>query len=66
MIHWRLSAAAGFLLTGRLMPVCAIVAIHAPDCAAKRGFERAMERAFEPGHCAHIAAIWLVGDALRR
>lgn len=65
-MHWRLSSAAGWMLTGRYMPVCAIVALRVPDCAARRGFERAMGRAFaDPGHCARIAAIWAVGAALR-
>lgn len=65
-MHWHLSSLAGLLLTGRYKPVCAIVALHAPDCGAKRAFERAMERTFEPDHCRRIAAIWLIGDALRR
>lgn len=66
MLHWTASSLAGLLLTGHYRPVCAAVAF-APDCAAKRAFERAMERAFaEPGHVERVARVWAVGDALRR
>ena len=66
-MHWRISAAAGFLLTGRAIPICALVALHAPNCMARRAFERVMEQMFsEPGHCPRIAAIYAIGDALRR
>lgn len=66
MLHWHASSLAGLVMTGRYRPVCAAVAL-APDCMAKRAFERAMERAFgEPGHVCRVGATWLIGDALRR
>lgn len=63
MIHWHLSATAGLVLTGRYEPVCSIV-WGLPDCAARRAFGAAMDRAFEPGHCRRIRAIYLIGRAL--
>lgn len=64
-MHWHLSSLAGLLLTGQWRPVCAWAAMQ-PDCAAKRAFCRAMERAFaEPGHVERVARVWAVGAALR-
>lgn len=64
-IHWTLSSAAGLMLTGQWRPVCS-VSQDLPDCRLRRGFERAMERAFaEEGHCARVHRVWLLGRALR-
>lgn len=65
MLHWIASSLAGLLLTGQFRPVCS-VSQDLPDCRLRRGFERAMERAFdEPGHCARVHRVWLLGRALR-
>lgn len=62
--HWMVSSAAGFLLTGQFRPVCSIV-YEMRDCSPRRAFLRAMDRAFEPDHCRHIAMIYRTGRALR-
>lgn len=64
-MHWTASSIAGFLLTGQYRPICSL-SQSIPDCGPRRAFERAMERAFaEPGHCARVHCIWLIGRALR-
>lgn len=71
MIHWRISAAAGFLLTGRYRPVCSI-SWDWPDCAGRTLFHRAMNRTFPAHppqiahHCLHTHAVWLLCCLLRR
>lgn len=66
MTHWRLSSLAGLLLTGRYEPVCSIV-WRLPDCAARRAFGRACDRAFgENGHCQRVSDTYRIGRALRR
>ena len=55
-MHWWLSSAAGLVLTGRPIPVCALV-YAAPDCAARRGFIRATDWWF--GECGHARRVWL-------
>lgn len=62
--HWIASSTAGLVLTGQFRPLCS-VAYEAPDCALRRAFLRAMDRAFEPDHCRHIAMIYRTGRALR-
>lgn len=63
--HWALSSAAGFVLTGTARPLCSIV-YEMPDCAPRRAFLRAMDRAFaETNHCRKIALIYRTGCALR-
>lgn len=64
MSHWRASVVLCVLLTGRAMPLCALVGLM-PDSRARRGYCRAMERAFEPRHVERITAAWIVGSALR-
>jgi len=65
MFHWHASSCIGFALTGRYMPVCAIV--HGmPDCRAKAAFARDMNRRFrEDRHCGRIYDIWLIASLLR-
>lgn len=64
-LHWRLSSLGGLLLTGRYVPICAL--IHAcPDCMARRGAVRLLGRAFDdPRHCERIYDTWAVGAAMR-
>ena len=63
--HWMASSAAGLLLTGQFRPLCS-VAYEAPECALRRAFLRAMDRAFsERDHCRKIALTYRVGRALR-
>lgn len=65
MWHWRTSVSMNIAMGGRSQPVCARV--HAwPDSGARTAFLRAMDRVFEPGHCAKVRATWLIGDMLRR
>ena len=65
MLHWRLSSAAGFLLTGRLRPLCSI-AYEARDCAARRAFLRLADWLFaEVDHCRRVALTYRVGRLLR-
>ena len=64
-LHWTISSAAGFVLTGRYRPICSL-SQSLPDCAPRRAFERAMGRAFrEEQHCARVHRVWLLGNALR-
>mgnify|MGYP000400870201 CR=1 FL=1 len=64
-LHWTISSAAGFVITGQYRPICSL-SQSLPDCAPRRAFERAMERAFaEPGHCARVHRVWLLGRLLR-
>lgn len=64
-LHWTISSAAGFVMTGRFKPVCAIV-YGLPDCAARRAFLRLMDRAFrETNHCRRVALTYRVGRLLR-
>lgn len=63
-LHWMISSAGGFALTGQFRPVCSIV-YEMRDCPPRRAFLRAMDRAFEPDHCRHIALIYRTGRALR-
>lgn len=64
MMHWHASAALGLVLTGRPIPVCALV-YAAPDCAARRAFLRAMDRAFgETAHCRRIWLTYRIGRAI--
>lgn len=63
--HWTASSAAGLVLSGQYRPVCSL-SQSLPDCGPRRAFERAMERAFaEPGHCARVHRVWLLGRLLR-
>ena len=64
-MHWTISSAAGFVLTGQYRPVCSLV--HAaPDCMARRAAVRALGRAFDdPEHTRRIHDTWAVGRALR-
>lgn len=65
MLHWRASAILGMILTGRPVPVCALVH-RAPDCRARRAFSRAMDRAFrEDQHLRRVHDTWAIGWALR-
>jgi len=64
MSHWRASVVLCVLLTGRAMPLCALVGLM-PDSCARRAYCRAMEAVFEPRHVERITAVWLVGSALR-
>ena len=65
MLHWNASVSMNLALGGRMQPLCARV--HAwPDSAVRTAFLRAMDRVFEPDHCARIRATWLIGDMLRR
>ena len=65
MLHWRVSSAAGFLLTGRLRPLCSI-AYEARDCAARRAFLRSADWLFaESDHCRRVALTYRVGWLLR-
>ncbi len=65
MLPWHASAALGLVLTGRPIPLCALVH-RAPDCRARRAFSRAMDRAFrEPEHLRRVHDTWDIGWALR-
>lgn len=65
MFHWYLSSCAGFVLTGRFRPVCAIVH-RLPDCRAKEAFSAAMNRRFaETRHCGRIADTYAIARLLR-
>ena len=65
MWHWRVSSAAGFIITGTARPLCSI-AYEARECAARRAFLRAADRLFdEIGHCRRIAITYRVGRLLR-
>lgn len=65
MLHWTISSAAGFVITGRLRPLCSI-AYEARDSAARRAFLRAADRLFsEADHCRRIALTYRLGRALR-
>lgn len=65
MWHWRVSSAAGFIITGTARPLCSI-AYEARDCAARRAFLRAADRLFaETDHCRRIALTYRLGRALR-
>ena len=65
MLHWTLSSMAGLLLTGQRRPLCSL-SQDLPDGRLRRGFEWAMEQAFdEPGHCARVHRVWMLGRALR-
>lgn len=65
MLHWCVSSAIGLILTGRPVPLCALVH-RAPDCVAKRAAVRALDRAFaEPGHCRRTHDTWAIGWAMR-
>ena len=65
MIHWWASSTLGLILTGRPVPLCALVH-RAPDCRARRAFSRAMDRAFrEPDHLRRVHDTWAIGWALR-
>lgn len=64
-LHWTISSAAGFVLTGTARPLCSIV-FEAPDCAARRAFLRAADRLFsEQNHCRRVALTYRVGRLLR-
>ena len=64
--HWAASSAAGFVITGRLRPLCSI-AYEARDCAARRAFLRAADWLFdEVGHCQRVALTYRLGSWLRR
>lgn len=64
-LHWMISSAGGFALTGQFRPLCS-VAYEAPECALRRAFLRAMDRAFsERDHCRKIALTYRVGRAFR-
>lgn len=65
MWHWRVSSAAGLILTGTARPLCSI-AYEARECAARRVFLRVMDHAFaESDHCRRIALTYRVGRLLR-
>lgn len=65
MIHWCVSSTLGLILTGRPVPLCALVH-RAPDCAAKRTACRALDLAFgEVDHCRRVALTYALGRALR-
>lgn len=65
MWHWRVSSAAGFVIAGQYRPICSL-SQSLPDCAPRRAFERAMERAFgEARHVQRVHATWLIGNTLR-
>lgn len=65
MTHWCVSSTLGLILTGRPVPVCALVH-RAPDCRARRAFSRAMDRAFgETEHLRRVHDTWAIGWALR-
>ena len=64
-LHWTISSAAGFVLTGTARPLCSI-AYEAPDCMARRAFLRAADWLFdEVGHCRRVALTYRVGRLLR-
>ena len=64
MWHWRVSSAAGFIITGRLRPLCSI-AYEARECAARRAFLRAADRLFaESDHCRRVAITYSAGKFL--
>lgn len=64
-LHWTISSAAGFVLTGTARPLCSI-AYEAPDCMARRAFLRAADWLFaESDHCRRIALTYRVGRLLR-
>lgn len=46
MVHWRASVLICALLTGRAMPLCALIGLM-PDSCARRAYCRAMGRVFE-------------------
>ena len=64
-LHWTISSAAGFVLTGTARPLCSI-AYEARACAARRAFLRAADRLFaEVDHCQRIALTYRLGSWLR-
>lgn len=63
-MHWTISSAAGFVLTGTARPLCSI-AYEAPDCLARRAFLRVMDHAFaESDHCRRVAITYSAGKFL--
>lgn len=65
-LHWTISSAAGFVITGQYRPICSLV--HAaPDCMARRGAVRVLGRVFDdPRHCERIHDTWAIGASMRR
>lgn len=65
MIHWHVSSALGFVLTGQYRPVCS-ASQSLPPCRVRRAFEARMERAFDdPGHCRRIHDTYVLARLLR-
>lgn len=66
MWHWWASAALGLALTGRPVPLCAIVGLL-PDTRLRRAYGRAVAWAFrEPRHMERVTATYALTDLLRR
>lgn len=64
-MHWMLSSAAGFAITGTARPLCSIV-YEARDCRARRAFMRATDWLFdERDHCRRVALTYQIGRTLR-
>lgn len=65
MLHFRVSAIIGLILTCEPAPVCALIH-RAPDSIAKRAAVRALDRVFaESDHCRRVALVHALGRALR-
>lgn len=63
--HWTASSLGGLLLTGRFIPICALIHM-CPDCMARRAAVRALGRVFDdPEHTRRIHDTWAIGAALR-